>query len=118
MKLSRTAAKAWGFTPTRQKFNAQRVGQFDSKKEAHRASGLACMERFGMIRDLRTHPRFLLFVRGQYIGRFTADFCYRKCDTDELIVEDVKGGRATKTEAYRLRKRIVEALYGITIREV
>ena len=53
---------------------------------------------------------------GRYFGRYTADSCYREAGV--LVVEDVKGGRATRTEAYMLRRRMVRELYGVEIREV
>jgi hypothetical protein len=35
----------------------------------------------------------------------------------QVVIEDVKSG-PTKTTAYRLRKRLVEAIHGVTISEV
>lgn len=51
------------------------------------------------------------------IGYYTADFTYETKE-GKAIVEDVKGGRATSTTAYRLRKRLVEATYGFTVTEI
>ena len=38
--------------------------------------------------------------------------------TGEPVCVDVKGGRATRTEAYRLRRKVFEAIYGLTVTEV
>jgi len=38
-------------------------------------------------------------------------------ETADVIVEDVKSG-PTKTAAYRLRKKLVEAIHGVRIVEV
>jgi hypothetical protein len=46
---------------------------------------------------------------------YTADFRYVDA-SGAVVVEDVKSG-PTKTTAYRLRKRLVETIYGITITE-
>ena len=56
------------------------------------------------ISDLEVHPKFDLMVNGVKIGRYTADFRYKK--GSDIIVEDVKS-RATKTRDYVLRKKIL-----------
>tara|TARA_R100001509_G_C4705193_1_gene161415 strand:+ start:176 stop:415 length:240 start_codon:yes stop_codon:yes gene_type:complete len=56
------------------------------------------------ISDLELHPKFDLMVNGVKIGRYTADFRYKK--GSDIIVEDVKS-RATKTRDYMLRKKIL-----------
>ena len=110
--------------------------RFDSTKEARRYSELRLLEKAGHIRDLELQPRFPLDVvalgqgtvpndrRGRYAGGrvvrcgyYTADFRYVDAETAAVIVEDVKSG-PTKTAAYRLRKRLVEAIHGVKIIEV
>lgn len=99
--------------------------RFDSKKESRRYRELVLLAKAGAIRDLVLQPSFVLQVAELWrpgralvaVGRFTADFQYVDTATDETIVEDTKTA-PTKTTAYRLRKRLVEAMYGITIREV
>lgn len=54
------------------------------------------------------------------VGIFKADFRYRVVkglNLGEIKVEDVKSG-PTKTEAYALRKKLAEAIHGITIDEL
>ena len=70
------------------------------------------------ISRLEIHPKFEIVVNQRMIGKYHADFQYYDFDKREFIVEDVKGGSATKTEAYRLRKKLVEAIYNIEIVEV
>ncbi len=75
----------------------------------------------GVIQSFTLQPVFRLYVMREDaeiidIGRYTADFEYRD-QQGKRIVEDVKSS-ATKTTAYRLRKRMVEALYNIEITEV
>jgi hypothetical protein len=101
--------------------------RFASKKEAARFLELKLLQNVGAIDELECQPVFYLHVmeiwRSQVpirittIGKFTADFRYRDLQTGEIVVEDTKS-EATKTEAYRLRKRLAECVHGIYVREV
>jgi len=101
--------------------------RFASKKEAARFLELQCWQKAGQIADLEVHPVYPLHVMELWrsgspivvttVGKFTADFQYLNMQTGEIVVEDVKSN-ATRTEAYRLRKRLVEAIHGITVTEV
>jgi len=96
---------------------------FDSKKESERYLLLKMRARLGEIAELELQPVFEIFIQQAdariRIGDFTADFRYWEHTPagDVLRVEDVKS-EPTKTEAYRLRKKLVEAIYGITVIEV
>lgn len=116
--------------PPANKFHARRTfaGRwFDSAKEARRFQELALLEAAGRIQALECQPIYRLYVMELYrsggpiritvVGRFTPDFRYTDCMTGEVIVEDVKS-TATRTEAYKLRKRLVEAIHGIHVTEV
>jgi hypothetical protein len=88
----------------------------DSTKEARRWDELKLRERCGDILALQAHPTFEFVVNGVMVGRFTPDSQY-VLKTGEVIVEDVKS-KATRTEAYMLRKRLFAALYSpLTISE-
>jgi len=99
--------------------------RFDSTREAQRYEDLRILERAGLVADLEIHPRFPIDVfalRGELgtpirCGVYTADFKYRETDTGAIVIEDVKS-HPTRTTAYRLRKRLIEAIHGITIREL
>ena len=92
--------------------------RFASQKEAHRYTELRLLERSGGIRGLELQPEFPLYVwdtvhkTATHIGRYVADFRYVLNEED--VIEDVKGVR---TPVYRLKKKMVEAQYGISIRE-
>jgi hypothetical protein len=100
---------------------------FDSQREAARYGELKLLAQAGRISSIEIHPGFPLIVKELYreggpeilhtVGMFHADFKYRDHRLGAWIVEDVKS-TPTKTEAYRLRKRIVEAVHGITIHEI
>ena len=113
------------------KYGARRVEingiWFDSTKEATRYTQLKMQELAGAIVDLELQPVFPLHVVELYrqlppiavtcVGVYRADFRYVDTETGEIVIEDVKS-EATKTEAYNLRRRIAEAVHGITVREV
>lgn len=87
---------------------------FDSKAEARRYQELKLMQAAGEITDLEAHPCYPLIVNGVKVGSYEADFRY-VTQGGETVIEDVKGVR---TDTYRLKKRLVEALYGIKVVEV
>lgn len=87
---------------------------FDSKREAARYMELVLLERAGEISRLELQPKYDCVVNGKKICTYKADFRY--FDANGSVVEDVKG---MKTPVYRLKKKLVEALYpGVTIQEV
>src|SRR4051794_34090994 len=91
--------------------------RFASQKEAARYGDLCLRERAGEITDLIVHPTWELIVTGARIGTYTADFSYLDLATGRRVVEDVKSV-PTRTEAYRLRVKLLRALYGIAVVEV
>ena len=106
----------------RNKFHAEKVEldgfTFGSGDEARRYTELLLLQRAGEIRALQVHPVYHFWVRGILVGHYTPDFEYQTAVGSELIVEDVKGGKATRTEAYGLRKRLLWACLGIRVKEV
>lgn len=90
--------------------------RFDSKKECRRYQALVLRGLAGEIEDLELQPAFPLTVQGVIVATYFADFRYRDRQTRELITEDVKSA-GTRTPIYRLKKRLTEVLYGITILE-
>jgi hypothetical protein len=120
--------------------------RFASKKEAKRYAELKLLEKAGEVRRIELQPSFDLFVvdhtvgarikraaarmRGEgsildgriKVGTYRADFAYEQQGLSasenerwRRVIEDVKG---FKTPVYRLKKKMVEAIYGITIREL
>lgn len=91
---------------------------FPSKREAERFVVLAREQQAGAITGLQLQPQFPLHVVTPdgvkvQVGSYRADFAYER--DGRWVTEDAKGIR---TEAYALRKRHVEAEYGITVVEV
>lgn len=110
---------------------------FDSQKEANRYYELRLLERAGVISDLQTQVKFEL-IPAQYetferIGKngkplkagrkllesgvsYYADFVYK--ENGKLIVEDTKGGKATKTDKYIIKRKLMLYIHGIKITEL
>lgn len=95
--------------------------RFDSAKEARRYSELKLMQKAGEIDGLQLQTPFELIPKqvddsGKVIERavtYKADFTYWQ--NGRLIVEDVKG---IKTDAYKVKKKLMLWRHGIRIQEV
>ena len=85
---------------------------FASAKEARRYQDLELMQHAGQISELRRQVPFPIYIKGNLICLWLADFSYMQ--NLRHVVEDCKG---FKTEIYRLKKKLVEAEYGIRILE-
>lgn len=98
--------------------------KFDSKKEGNRYLELKLLLKAGKIRDLELQKKFTLQERYKINGKtiraisYISDFTYWDNEKNEMIVEDVKGGKATQTQIYKLKKKIFMYRYGIEIKEV
>jgi hypothetical protein len=107
--------------------------EFDSKKEMYRYIRLKSMQEEGLISDLRMQVPFEIIPAVyeeetiqlktkvktvtkcvQRATYYLADFVYRDKEGNE-VVEDAKGMR---TEKYLLKKKMMRAFLGITIKEV
>lgn len=86
---------------------------FDSRREASRYKDLRLMEKAEEITSLRLQERFPIIVCREEICIYVADFYYQRKD-GVWIIEDSKGVR---TPIYKLKKKLVEAIYGIKILE-
>ena len=115
----------------RNKYRAQKCEldgyKFDSLAERNRYSELKLLECAGKISQLVIHPKYDLTINGRPIltrsdgypnGRKCTckwDFRYVQ-EGRGVVIEDKKG---VKTEAYRLRRAVFEAIYfPVTVDEV
>ena len=110
------------------KYHVSEAGQrtvdgivFHSKKEATRYMELKLLQSQGVISDLELPRKFqwqtTYSANERSVGRqhsYRADFAYND-DDGNRIIEDVKGYR---TAEYKRKKRIVEHLYEIKIKEI
>lgn len=107
--------------------------EFDSKKEMYRYIRLKSMQEEGLISDLRMQVPYEIIPAVyeeetvqlktkvkivtkcvQRAAYYVADFVYKDKDGNE-VVEDAKGMR---TEKYLLKKKMMRAFLGISIKEV
>ena len=86
---------------------------FPSKKEASRYVELKMLQRSGIITELDWQRKYPLMVNGVKICTYIADFRYLDKDGRE-VVEDVKGVR---TAVYKLKAKLMIAIYGIRVIE-
>jgi hypothetical protein len=102
--------------------------KFDSKKEANRYFELKILQLAGEITDLKMQEPFLLEVEGKKVAKYIADFVYLRKGQNQfnrailsndglLVVEDVKSSATRKLSTYRLKKKLMFAIHGITIVE-
>jgi len=85
---------------------------FDSKKEGNRYAELKMLQMAKEISQLEVQPRFDCRIRGKHICNYFADFKYYDHKQNIWVVEDVKG---VQTAVFKLKKKLVEALYPIEI---
>jgi hypothetical protein len=92
---------------------------FASGAEADRYATLLQLQRGGHISGLELQPCFLLLVGSinrpaerVKIGTYSADFRYIHVRTGAVIVEDVKG---MDTQVSKLKRKLVQAIYGVTV---
>lgn len=69
------------------------------------------LEKAKLIKNLEHEKKFRLVVQGVLVGTIKPDFCYYDCEKGVEVVEDTKGNKATQTEAFRLRWKVMQALY-------
>lgn len=96
--------------------------KFDSKKEMQRYKNLELLESTDYICSLELQKKFLLQegytnAEGKKIRPiyYIADFFYFDYIDQRWVVEDVKGVR---TEVYKLKKKLFEYKYNLTIDEL
>lgn len=94
---------------------------FDSKKEANRYKELKLLSDLRVITDLKLQVPFeLIPSQRRADGKiergvtYYADFTYTDSD-GKFVVEDVKGMR---TAEYKIKRKLVLRVHGITITEV
>lgn len=97
---------------------------FDSGKEGVRYRELKARQAAGEIEGLELQPMFEVVACCKFhddhlkIGEYHADFQYRQIKPElKHIIEDVKS-KATRTQVYQLRKKLVEIYHDITIAEI
>jgi hypothetical protein len=89
---------------------------FASKAEARRWMELNLLQQANLITGLRRQVAYRLTVNDHDICKYVVDFQYFDLERDRaLVVEDVKG---QETETYKLKRKLMKALWGIEIKEI
>ena len=98
------------------------VIKFASQKEARRFDTLAASLQAGQISDLRLQVDFTLQeaftdTNGHRVRaiRYKADFTY--WEQGEMVVEDAKSA-GTRTDKYKIKKKLLKERFGLDITEV
>lgn len=92
---------------------AEADGQiFASKRERSRWMDLRLEEKAGAIKDLKRQVVYPLEVNGVKVCDYIADAVYER--DGALVVEDSKGYR---TDVYKLKAKLMRAVYGIEVLE-
>ena len=90
---------------------------FDSKKEAAYYNMLKLKEKAKLIDRFEMQVKYELIVNNVKIGFYKADFVtYKNGKAIEVI--DVKSAMTKKLPVYRLKKKMIKAIYGFDIVEI
>jgi len=98
--------------------------RFDSQAEAKRWDELRLLEKAGEISQLRRQPTFKLArsvkfsdeKRAKPALRYVGDFYY--VQRSGPVVEDFKSPATVKTAAFRIKRHLMLAIFGIEVRIV
>jgi hypothetical protein len=98
--------------------------QHDSSKEGRRWATLQLMQRAGLITELERQVTYVLApsvkfegaARAQPALRIVVDFRYR--ERGELVLEECKGGDATITPAFVIKRHLLLHVHGLQLRIV
>ena len=89
---------------------------FDSRKEASHWQLLKLRERAKEISDLQRQVRFKLIVEGVLICTYVSDFSY--VENESAVIVDVKSEFTRKLPVYRIKKKLMKAVWKIDVVEV
>lgn len=100
------------------KYKNKKVGRYDSRKEAARASYLKILERSGEIRELQEQVPFeILKTFKDSSGKtergikYIADFVYYDNKLRSYVIEDVKSEVTKKISSYIIKRKFVKFLF-------
>lgn len=92
---------------------------YDSLAEAKYCEDLLLREKAGEVGGVELQRPFsLIGPDGTLIATYRADACFWDFTEDRFRVVDVKGGRATQTPAFRLKKKMMKSFLGLNVEVV
>lgn len=91
------------------------VQYFPSANELKRYRELQLQQRAGMISGLELQPPYDVVINGEKVFTYRADFRYTR--DGQRVIEDVKGTTNEKylDDTFKLKRKIVEAIFGIRV---
>lgn len=104
------------FGKKRNKYNAKRTAApdgsrtYDSKAEAAYCEQLRVLERSGIISELVLKPKYPIVIGGDLICTVVPEARFRD-ETGKIRIVDKKGGRATQTKEWHLKRKLFASIY-------
>lgn len=93
--------------------------KFDSTKESEFYGSLILKKKTGLIKDFKMQVKFDIVVNNIHIANYFLDFLVENNDGSleyiDIKGKDKKTNKFIKTSVFALKKRLVEAIYGIKI---
>lgn len=90
--------------------------EFDSRREFAYYLDFKKLQAAGEITHLEVHPTFVCGVNGMKVCTYEADFAFK--DKGRKRVIDVKSPATARLPVFRLKKKLVRALYGVDVEVV
>lgn len=122
-KLVKSSTPSTASKPKKSKYGNRKAVvdgfTFDSEKEARFYTTLKLRKKAGEIKDFKKQHKMSIEVNGIHIANYFLDFLVEHPDgTLEYI--DIKAkkkdGKFLTTDTFQLKKKLVEAIYGIKIK--
>lgn len=88
--------------------------KFQSKREAKRYQRLLLLQKAGDVVKIELQVKYELVVNSEKICAYIADFRVTWA-SGNITVEDAKG---FATPVYKIKRALMKAIYGITIKEI
>ena len=87
--------------------------KFDSIRELKYFLDFQLLQKAGKITRLKRQPKFICEVNGQKVCSYKADFEFFENGKRRVI--DVKSPATARTKDFRIKRRLVEALFNIEV---
>lgn len=95
---------------------------FDSTKESVHYGKLKLLKQAGEIEDFFCQVKFSIDVNNKHIANYFLDFEVWHIDGSKEFIDikgfDTKKKKYITTDVFQLKKKLVEAIYGITIKNL
>lgn len=90
---------------------------FDSIKESRRYTELKLLKRANEIKDFIMQKKFYFVINNQKVCSYICDFEVINND-GSIDIEDVKSEYTRKLPIYSIKKKLMKAIYNVTIKEI